>query len=212
MLHIDNIAHMIRSKADNRPKIVGVPDAGFFLDYPALSSNRNDEKEKEKDPHRYSPIYRKVFHMQNASKTVNQGCLDHFEHTDGGSNCFFAQYTLPFIQTPIFVVNSLADAWQQTSIMHLDCQLQSGRCGQREVHYVNLFADEMRKEVKFHLGYGNGAWLNMCSRHTQLNHGDTFTGVKVNGLTMRDAFYNWYNVPHKQSVHMDGNWGSNKDC
>jgi len=35
--------------------------------------------------------------------------------------CFGAQYGAPLIQTPKFVLNSLADAWQLENILMLDC-------------------------------------------------------------------------------------------
>ena len=208
-LHIDFIANLIRYHQirGNKPKIVGVPDAGYFMDLPAIEPDHKDGS-----LYRYSNLYKAIFNFSDASKTVNRGCLDHFDKDDQG-NCFFAQYTLPFIETPIFIVNSLNDAWQQQAIMRLNCKPYHGKrgdCGNTAVKYINNFAKHMRKSVELHLPKYSGAWLNQCSLHTQVNHQDSWMQMSVDGFTLREAFYAWYNNPIGEHVlNMDGDVGSN---
>jgi hypothetical protein len=47
--------------------------------------------------------YDYVFHMQNVSSGVNAACIAG-TNNDEQWKCFFAQYTMPFLQTPTFVV------------------------------------------------------------------------------------------------------------
>jgi hypothetical protein len=60
----------------------------------------------------YTPIYRNIFAMQGVEATggANAACLAAHTATDDTWRCFFAQYTLPHIVTPLFIINSLADA------------------------------------------------------------------------------------------------------
>ena len=43
---------------------------------------------------------------------VNKDCLAYYTPTNDTWRCFFAEYTLPFIKTPLFVSQDLADSWQ----------------------------------------------------------------------------------------------------
>ena len=67
-----------------------------------------------------TPVYRHIFTMQNVSVSLNAACLA--AQAPGSEwQCFLAAVTLPYIQTPLLVSNSLADSWQRDQIMNLGC-------------------------------------------------------------------------------------------
>jgi hypothetical protein len=149
-LHIDylvdkihnyaKIAEASRNTLQPRvPYIVGVPDAGYFMH---LKSYTHE--------YLYADNYFWVFHTQNVSDSLNDKCVQHYNgqetpqeqvrlglvlqgrerdgetklppvHISRAWRCMLVQNTLPFIRTPLFVVNSFADSWQGYNIMGLAC-------------------------------------------------------------------------------------------
>ena len=63
--------------------------------------------------------YQWVFNAMGINATVARECIAYYAAQPGApiANCFMAQYALPFIRTPLFIANSLADSWQASNIM-----------------------------------------------------------------------------------------------
>ena len=57
-----------------------------------------------------------AFQMQNSTGGVDEGCIAS-KPVDYQWECFFAQENYPFIETPIFVINSAYDSWQVPCIL-----------------------------------------------------------------------------------------------
>ena len=103
-LHADGIAaavHAVNPTADVR----AVPEVGFFIDGESIWQRRRIMTE----------VFARVAAFQNVS-AVNAGCVA-ATPADRRWQCFMAQYTLPFITTPTFVVNSQHDQWQSQNIL-----------------------------------------------------------------------------------------------
>eukprot|EP00463_Aulacantha_scolymantha_P000525 TRINITY_DN1319_c0_g2_i1.p1 TRINITY_DN1319_c0_g2~~TRINITY_DN1319_c0_g2_i1.p1 ORF type:complete len:383 (+),score=89.85 TRINITY_DN1319_c0_g2_i1:109-1257(+) len=79
-------------------KVVGMPDSGFFLDYEAPGK-------------KYHSGMIWVFNQMNATSGVHQGCIAG-QAKDESWKCMFAQYTAPFIKTPMFPLQAEYDSWQ----------------------------------------------------------------------------------------------------
>jgi hypothetical protein len=58
--------------------------------------------------------------LQEMSGGVNQRCVS-AQPPGSEWKCFMAATTLPYIQTPLFIFNSLVDAWQMMAILALPC-------------------------------------------------------------------------------------------
>jgi hypothetical protein len=105
----------------------------------------------------------------------------------------------------------MVDNWQQAHVMSLGCKLSA--CHGKALKYIHDFAYDMKEIVRAKVQKrGNGAWINACDMHTQLNHGHSWDSVFVHGATLRDTFYGWYNLPNEGWVKMDDHWGSNDSC
>jgi hypothetical protein len=59
--------------------------------------------------------------MQNCSGGVNQACIKAMTPKDETWKCFMAQYTEPFITSPLFGLNSIYDSWQLSQILQIPC-------------------------------------------------------------------------------------------
>ena len=75
----------------------------------------------------HRPSYQTVAHDQNVSGTVNADCAA-AHPADKQWKCFMAQYTLPHIKTPNFIVNSFYDAWQAGAILHMPPKCYGNGC------------------------------------------------------------------------------------
>jgi hypothetical protein len=92
--HCDEWASFAAKYAAPGAKVRCVADGGYFVDLP----NVNDVEV-------IRPEYQYVFQMQNTSGGVDASCIESTA-PENQWICFFAQYALPHISTPMFVVNS----------------------------------------------------------------------------------------------------------
>lgn len=201
-LHEKIVAHSITLKP---PRITAVPDAGFFMNLPSITGE-----------YLYTPVYQNVFKMQQVSDSVNDACIRYYSTKNETWKCFFAQYTLPFIKTEIFIANSLVDNWQGYNIMGItECDPTAPNdCSDEVATYLNDYRLKELEEssLKTFLKRPDaGAWLCECWVHPLLNWDYFWDGVKVEGWTLGKVFANWY-AKDKSSgpwVVVDGEWGSN---
>jgi hypothetical protein len=209
-LHADYLNHKIinASIAPTKPRITALPDAGFFMDYTSIHGE-----------YLYTPIYQKVFSMQQVSDSVDDDCIEFYSHQDQTWKCFMAQYTLPFITTELFIANSLVDSWQGSNIMGLTCDpTTKNSCSQTEIDYLNAFRENQLENSSLRIFLerpSSGAWLCECYLHPLVNWNYSWDQVKVQGLSLGKVFSNWYNRLDKESnpwIVIDGEWGSNGTC
>merc|ERR1719345_482342 len=67
------------------------------------------------------------YHAWNSSSSVNQACVTAMANKYGtpagnvseGWRCMFGSAVAPFIQTPLFILNSKYDSWQKKRIIGL---------------------------------------------------------------------------------------------
>jgi hypothetical protein len=124
----------------------------------------------------------------NCSASVNQACL---AANPNGTACMFGANTAPFVQTPLFVLNSKYDTWQAGGI------IGAGKCGN------NITSCSLPIQ-KFWAGYGNrmvailkglppqhGGFLSNCQAHCQTGSGG-WSSTTVDGTSMGDAFLGWH--------------------
>lgn len=164
----------------------------------------------------YTPVYQYVFHMQNVSSSVNQACIHSYsQQLNATWHCFMAQYTLPFIKTPLFVSNSLADQWQASNIMDLGCNpTQSGSCSAAQINYLQAFRNIMINDLEpLTSSKTNGCFLQSCFVHVVIDITKSWNGTLVGGQTMIDTFWAWYTGSSAKSWQaIDGPWGGNPTC
>jgi len=134
-------------------KVVGMPDSGFFLDW-------------ESDKHYHDDLIW-VFNQMNSTSGLNSRCINAYVSTDSAWRCIFAQYTSPFIVTPIFPLQSEYDSWQVANELDSTDAVQINKYGDILTLWVttNLLANPK-----------NGIFLDSCFHHC-----GSWGSIKING-------------------------------
>ena len=154
-----------------------------------------------------------VANDQNVSGSVNADCIAAYP-TNERWKCFMAQYTLPFIKTPTFIVNSFYDAWQSGAILHAPAQCYPAPCAEPNASSCPAQAvraiDTMRKDMINNQSAGSNAlssaFLYACHTHCgQFAHDDRWNKLAVGGVTLREAFTEWL-------LHGKGSGQPHVDC
>jgi len=145
----------------------------------------------------YTPQYQWVAKAQNVSGSVNSACAAAHPGLDSWK-CFMAQYTLPHVQTPAFIVNSFYDAWQWGTVLAMPCHCTAKSpkgcgCSAPAIKAVEQFrADMISNVTKALKGSRSSGFLYSCTTHCgQFAHDGRWTALKIGGNSLRDIFYAW---------------------
>jgi len=160
-LHLDHWA----SKLDQGAKVVGLPDSGFFMDY--------------EGPPNYQGYMKWGYSYFNVTSGLNADCVAAYASKPSESwKCYFAQYTSPFIRTPIFALQSRFDAWQIPEIL-----------GSRDANLINVFGQNLTVTVINNLlnRPRAGVWLDSCYHHC-----GGWPNIKIGNEDMPTAFEQFY--------------------
>ena len=199
-LHTDIFYNRMVTDAPNA-RVVAMPDAGFFRDHNNIYN----------EPY-YSPLYRWVFDTMNVTQT-NPSCLQYYANNQ--SNCFFAEYVLPFITAPFFVTQDLVDSWQLTNILQLPCEpYKPGSCNATMLAAVADYRTSMLTALTPLLNNPlNGAFLSSCVQHCHQNIDAVWTSEIVQNQTEQETFVAWWTGDSslKHQV-VDGPFGTNTHC
>lgn len=201
-------ADYVKSKVQGY--VWAVPDSGVFLDVVNLTSNQYDYRNK-------------FINLQKLSNvdlaTPVAGCNEKYK--DELWRCMFAQYMYPFIQSPLFVVNSLYDSWSIPNILNIKCVAKSGSlsgCSNGD----RFILEEYKKNTTDVLNgitsnKQNGAWAPACANHGYLNLAAEYSPnfrVPANSIFSTEfSIVNWILDEPETHVHIDtSSWPENKPC
>ena len=117
------------------------------------------------------------------------------------------QYLFPFIETPVFIANSLYDTAQLAGLLGLDCLPPN--CSEEELKFFYRFG-EVNKYISINYvsfdvlqqfmeqlapalnSESTGIFADSCLVHCQTLTDDTWTQFMVRGQSLRDTFSDWY--------------------
>lgn len=167
---------------------------------------------------------------------LNAGCVAAHAATNDTWRCFFAEATLPFITTPLFVTQDLVDSWQMAvrlthphkpqnpnlttphthrqNILRLPCDLgKAGSCNATVLAAVSAFRSSMvAAYAPLTSSRTNGGYLSTCLQHCHQNIDAIWTQELVANTSVRDAFMRWWTGAANGVVLIDGEFGSNAHC
>jgi len=132
----------------------------------------------------------------------------------------FAQYMYPYLQVPLFPVNSLYDTWSIANILGITCIDSSGslkNCLDSDRHAIDDYKKNSTDIItKIAAINGNGAWAVACAEHGYLHYNamnsPRFRVPGGSDYTIEFSVAAWI-VGYKQNSHIDTvNWPDNKDC
>jgi hypothetical protein len=211
ILHLDYVADTLRAAVPGI-SVVGLPDAGYFLDHNNTIGNPT-----------WTPMYQYVVQMQNTTPSVDSTCVAAYP-PEQVWRCFFAQYTAPFLSTPAFFAQDLADSWQMQNIFLLPCSPSAGKpgnCNASEVALLQTYREDTLAALQPVLTSPiHGGFFTECVQHCHTNIQFCFSSALVQNQTEQDTFFAWYQktvfgVAPPQGVLttvVDGPYGTNPTC
>ena len=203
-LHCDEFSALVPSTAKTRC----IADAGFF---PDVESVHGEEVARTQ--------FSTAFGIMNSSAGVDQSCIAAQPNSSLHWRCYFPEHTLPYITTPLFVLNSAYDpvsnAWEfgekgctfgcSIDVEWAPCLANFSTCTMQQLSVVQEFRAKRMQRLApaFDSSSPHGSFIDSCSQHCQ---GSSWTaGARINGnpggtnmLSMRDAVSRWLqNIPTK---------------
>ncbi|KAF8661758.1 hypothetical protein HU200_056711 [Digitaria exilis] len=164
ILHCDEFQAFFPPATSGRGTTVKcLADAGLFLDATDVSGGRI-----------LRSYYSDIVAMQGVAPNLPPACIAHLDAT----SCFFPQYVIDGIKTPIFLLNAAYDAWQiQESLAPNGadpsgawrmCKSNRSACDASQMKFLQDFRDEMVATVRgFSGSRSNGLFINSCFAHCQ---------------------------------------------
>jgi len=199
-LHADYIGKQLPSSVT---KFRAIPLSGFFL------YHVNTEGKKV-----YPDQMKYAFQMQNSTGGVDEGCIAS-KPVDYQWECFFAQENYPFIETPIFVINSAYDSWQVPCILASEpvgqnsssngacgaapgwgnCTVDLDNCNVIQDTIVQQYGDDFVTQLTSIATWnkpGNGAFIHSCYTHCDSVIANWWELITINGTSERNALHKWW--------------------
>ena len=132
----------------------------------------------------------------------------------------FAQYMYPYLQVPLFSVNSLYDTWSIANILGITCIDSFGslkNCLDSDRHIIEDYkknsTDVLTQIAAIN---GNGVWGIACAGHSYLYYNamnsPNFRVPGGSDNTIEFSVAAWI-IGFKQNTHIDTvSWPNNKEC
>jgi len=181
-LHVD----WWRSVLTPSTHVVGLPDSGFFLDY-------------ESPVKKYHSAMIWTFEQMACHDGVNSDCVAHYKPSKEEWRCFFAQYTSPFIKTPIFPLQSIYDSWQLSEDLHSNDPFVINEWGKQLAMLVdkNLLAPHP----------ANGIFMDSCAHHC-----GAWGAIHIKGKDQAQALQEWYDGSKDKIFFQDNQYPCAQCC
>ena len=184
-LHLDWWAEKLAS-VNPAMKVVGLPDGGFFLDYTVAATSN----------YSYDADLRQGFNDFNCKSGVNQLCVaSKIANNQPVSDCYFAEHTLPFITTPIFIFQTVFDSWQ--------LQWENGMADPIDYNALNAYGasleNSMQTAIESNQNNVVGGFIDRCFHHCTTDELLGTTPV-ILGRTMAQGFASFWLDPLQTMV------------
>ena len=236
-LHVDYVADAIH--AVNPAAVVkAVPEVGFFIDGESVWPKRRMDTEPPSQRHVMTEVFTRIADFANitggAPEQVNAACVA-ATPKELRWRCFSAQYTLPFIRTPIFVVNSMHDEWQSQHILAPSLNIEVSvtvdpgyaacimspqtACNATQAAQWKAYASQFlgalqdaRDRTPPELAARHGGVITSCPIHTTLISGFS-RRIHVGGKSLYDLIIDWVSEkPGAAQWTIDVDYPGNPTC
>ncbi|PKA56619.1 hypothetical protein AXF42_Ash012749 [Apostasia shenzhenica] len=162
-------------------KVKCLADAGLFLDAVDVAGRRT-----------LRSFFGGVVNLHGVAGNLPQTCISRLNPT----LCFFPQNVISTVNTPLFLLNTAYDVWQQLQESLAtkqadphgyweECKMNNAKCNAGQIQFLQGFRNEMLNVVKsFLTSPKNGLFINSCFAHCQSERQDTWFGS--NSPTIRN--------------------------
>ena len=199
LIHADYIKTRFRRVTE--ASFLVLSDGGFFLDSPSWNGSRVAQS-----------VFRQVHHLHNSSTSLNRACVRAQRHDDKW-RCFFPEYSIPFVESAIYVVNPLYDSWQIAYFHNVPCILEPKTCNATELSRIMEFRKKSLHGLRAVLSSNRtGLFADSCFTHSQTSMKDLWTKIQVDNVTMNEAFAQWYSDDRENRFRIDKPYPSNPTC
>lgn len=197
IIHADYIRTRFRRAANTSFRVLA--DAGFFVDAP--SSNGTEI---------IRSTFQQLYTLHNSS--LNQACSGAQELRQEW-RCLFPQYSIPFVNSPIFLVNSLYDLWQIAYLSNIPCVLNVKTCNSTEKSQIMKFREKTLCALRSVFDSKKTAvFADACLVHTQCVMNAFWTRIQIQNVTISQAFTNWYRGDEQERFRIDCHYPCNLTC
>jgi hypothetical protein len=175
-LHVDRIADRLQTAQTAQmaqmaqkvqaapPQVVGLPNAGFFIDGPSYEPSKPA----------FATLVQYGIGMFNATPPLSAACKA--AHVGEEWKCWLASYAAPFVRQPLFVVQSRFDEFQLRCLLGLPCMLNEpfvppynpdSNCSVAERTAIVAFGGDLLGKLQPFLRAKpeSGLWLVSCIQH-----------------------------------------------
>ncbi|KAL1212259.1 Pectin acetylesterase 11 [Cardamine amara subsp. amara] len=187
ILHCDQFNSILPSSAN----VKCVSDAGFFIHGKDITGGSYIES-----------YYSKVVATHGSAKSLPSSCTSSMKP----ELCFFPQYVVKTLQTPLFVINAAFDSWQIKNVLaptSVDkskawktCKLDLKKCTASQLQTVQGYRDQMLAALApLRASTTKGLFLDSCHAHCQGGSASTWSGAdgpQVGNTKMAKAVGDWF--------------------
>ena len=199
IVHADYIRS--RFRRDTKASFHVLADGGFFVDEPSLYGTKTIRS-----------AFRQVYKLHNSSSGLNHACI-RAQNRKLKWRCFFPQYSLPFVSSSLFLVNSLYDSWQLAFPSGVPCVANIATCSPEEYSYIMNFGKKTSRALRSSSdSKGKAIFADSCFVHSQCSVNGPWTRIQVGNVTIAEAFLSWYRGNSEDRFRIDGSYPCNPTC
>ncbi|PWA74027.1 pectinacetylesterase/NOTUM [Artemisia annua] len=187
LLHCDKF----RAFFPTSTQVKCLSDAGYFAHVKDLSGE-----------YKFEGYYDQVVNLHGSSKHLNQECISKMKH----SLCFYPQYAIPYVKTPIFLLHSTYDTFQVQNILaspqadpnglFTKCKQDINACTTDQIQRLQYFRSEFLNALSvFGNGSSRGWFITNCFAHGQCEYQSKWLGnssCKLNNKAIAEAVGDWF--------------------
>ncbi|XP_009619780.1 pectin acetylesterase 8-like [Nicotiana tomentosiformis] len=181
----------LKSLLPNVARLKCVADAGFFINGRTISGTLDIQE-----------MYQRVVTLHGSAKNLPSACTSAMDP----SLCFFPENVVPYVQTPLFIINSAYDSWQINNTLvpkYLDpelvweqCKKQISNCTFSQRLIIQAFGVEFLKAFEgLTPCFTRGYFIMSCHSHGAIlstNFWFSPTSPRLLHKTLAEAVGDWY--------------------
>ncbi|KAJ3707115.1 hypothetical protein LUZ61_010820 [Rhynchospora tenuis] len=185
ILHCDKFQTLLPKNAT----VKCFADAGYFIDGTDISGG-----------HAIRAFYQDVVNTHNSTKNLPASCTS--KHPP--PLCFFPQYVVPEMRTPLFILNAAYDTWQIKNILApgtvdrtntwKDCKIYIKKCNLTQLTKLQGFRSEFLKAIPQNTSL-SGMFIDSCYAHCQTGDLNTWfskDSPSIKQTAIGEAVGNWF--------------------
>ncbi|KAK1408612.1 hypothetical protein QVD17_40538 [Tagetes erecta] len=185
-----------RAKLPATSRVKCVPDAGYFVHVRDISGKYHFRK-----------FFSKIVKLHNSEINLPSSCTSKMK----SGLCFYPQFILPEIKTPVFVINSAYDSYQVQNILAPEeadsydswsaCKLNISNCTTTQLMRLYDFRSDFVKSLRSGMGRSKfnatsrGWFINSCYSHCQTGFQSNWLGdpaYKLDNKAIAEVVSDWF--------------------